>query len=160
MSDTTKMPPEGTSQPSGVIIDGDKMDRQERIAGIVLLAIVAIGLCVLLRPVTVSSDAMSPFFYAGDRVLAVTSHLGEGYYRREIVACSVPDEDGSCVRRIVGLPGDMVSTEKDKPSQRLGEGKYLVASEDGRDGIIIAEDDIIGQVRMQYWPLSDWGFVG
>lgn len=74
-------------------------------------------LAMVLRALVVSSyviqtDAMSPTLSAGEFVLA---WKGMTPRRGDVVILSCPDsESGTCIKRVVGVPGDRVEIEKQR----------------------------------------------
>ena len=61
---------------------------------------------------TVSGPSMQPTFENGDRLIAVRHFTPK---RNDIVILKAPDQKGALyIKRVVGMPGDMVTSKNDK----------------------------------------------
>ncbi len=131
----------------------------------------------------VSGDCMQPHLYTGERVLAnkLAYHVGMPM-RGEIVIFNYPkDPKEIYVKRVVGLPGEMVAIQNgvvsingrllpepyktfaahgDMAPRAVPAGAYFVmgdnrdVSDDSRYWGDLPRDDIIGQAVACYWPPS------
>ena len=104
--------------------------------------------------------------------------------RGDIVVLDLPEIEDKLVKRIVGLPGEMVAIQdgvvyidgqpldedfphvvsrQTMPATRLGPLQYYVLgdnrsnSNDSRAFGSIHRESIIGRVWLRYWPLPDFG---
>lgn len=151
--------------------------------------IVAFALvCVLLRLfvfhlVRVEGSSMLDTLSGGDIVLATRFdyRFGGTPRRGDIVECRLPERVDAYIKRVVGLPGEMVEivggktyidgAPLDEPyvfsAQEdyrilLGEDEYLVLGDnraesyDSRAEDIgpIGAEDLLGRVRLRIWPLG------
>ncbi|MEG1548051.1 MAG: signal peptidase I [Clostridia bacterium] len=75
---------------------------------LVLTIALAIRMFVF-EPVRVSGDSMYPTLHNGERMFVTkTDYWFEEPQRGDIIICYYPGETQTCVKRIVGLPGDIV----------------------------------------------------
>lgn len=87
------------------------------ILDIIIMMAVLIGIYYLvfsfvLSNETVSGPSMQPTFENNDRLIAVRHFMPE---RNDIVILKAPDEKNALyIKRIIGLPGDMVTSKNDK----------------------------------------------
>ena len=73
---------------------------------IVLLVVVIVTLLFFLTPMTVSGQSMYPTYDEGDRILL--SKVGYTLERGDIVVFKIPDNDNPPIKRIIGMPGDVI----------------------------------------------------
>jgi signal peptidase I len=76
---------------------------------VVALIIVAIVRTFLFTMIRVDGESMLETLQDGDR-LAATIIDGKlfGYDRGEVIICTYPGADHYCVKRVIGLPGEMI----------------------------------------------------
>lgn len=144
------------------------------------------AICLMLHlfvfhTVRVEGTSMADTLRSGDIVLATRfDYLGGRTARRgDIVECSFPGRSGRYIKRVIGLPGDLVeiidsrvyingeplsepyaSGPSEDYSAQLGEDEYLVLGDnrsqsyDGRaeDMGFIHDENLLGRVRMVLWP--------
>lgn len=78
----------------------------------ILLGIYYFVFSVFLSNETVSGPSMQPTFENGDRLIAVRHFALK---RNDIVILKAPDEKNALyIKRVIGLPGDMVTSKNDK----------------------------------------------
>lgn len=110
---------------------------------------------VLRRPfrVLVEGESMLPTLGPGDQLLCVR---GGRIRRGDVVVLRPPSHGFEMVKRVVGLPGEILT--RDGREERLGPDEYLVVgdnpagSTDGRSFGPIRRADIAGIVRFRYLP--------
>ncbi len=73
---------------------------------IVVLVLIIITLVFFLTPMTVSGQSMYPTFNDGDRILL--SKVGYTVERGDIVVFKIPGDDSPPIKRVIGLPGDVI----------------------------------------------------
>lgn len=103
--------------------------------------------------VLVEGESMLPTLRPGDQLLCVRS----GAVRRgEVVVLRHPSHRFEMVKRVVGLPGEILT--RGGREERLGPDEYLVVgdnaagSTDGRSFGPVRRPDIAGLVRFRYLP--------
>lgn len=87
---------------------------------IVILVLIIVTLLFFLTPMTVSGKSMYPTYDEGDRVLL--SKVGYTLERGDIIVFRIPGNDNPPIKRIVGLPGDVIYFD-------LGKMDYTVNGE-------------------------------
>ena len=98
-----------------------KKDQEESLGRFILDIIIMMAIMVgiyyllfsfVLSNETVSGPSMQPTFENGDRIIAVR-HFN--LKRNDIVILKAPDEKNALyIKRVIGLPGDMVTSKNDK----------------------------------------------
>ncbi|MDF7638942.1 signal peptidase I [Lactobacillus sp. ESL0791] len=84
---------------------------------VIIMVVIMLGIYYLLFTFVLSNDnvsgpSMQPTFENNDRLIAVRHFNPQ---RNNIVILKAPDEKGAIyIKRIIGLPGDMVTSKKDK----------------------------------------------
>lgn len=73
---------------------------------IVMLVLVIVTLLFFLTPMTVSGQSMYPTYDEGDRILL--SKVGYTLGRGDIIVFKIPGNDNPPIKRIIGLPGDVI----------------------------------------------------
>ncbi len=70
---------------------------------------------LVFTPISVMSDGMSPLYRKGDVVFASKLELLTGWHvaRNEIVLASFESADAEYLRRVVGIPGDVIDEAAD-----------------------------------------------
>ena len=98
-----------------------KKDQEESLGRFILDIIIMMAIMVgiyyllfsfVLSNETVSGPSMQPTFENGDRIIAVRHFILK---RNDIVILKAPDEKNALyIKRVIGLPGDMVTSKNDK----------------------------------------------
>lgn len=73
---------------------------------IALLVAVIVTLIFFVTPMTVSGQSMYPTYDSGDRILL--SKVGYTLNRGDIIVFKRPENDKPPVKRVIGLPGDVI----------------------------------------------------
>lgn len=73
---------------------------------IVLLVLIIVVLVFFLTPMSVSGQSMHPSYESGDRILV--SKVGYSVNRGDVVVFKIPGNDSPPIKRVIGLPGDVV----------------------------------------------------
>lgn len=136
----------------------------------------------------IDGPSMQPNLYRDHRVLVerLTYRFLHGPYRGDIVIIDVPGQDESLVKRVVALPGETVRIQDrqiyidgeplqepwnawhggpDFPPTAVSPTRIFVlgdnrgSSRDSRSFGPVRMDQIVGQVRLVYWPLERAGWV-
>jgi signal peptidase I len=157
--------------------------------GVVLLAaLIFFLLRLVIGSFVVVSASMEPGVYEGERLLVnkMAYSFGEPD-RGEIVVFKSPAESNISIKRIIGLPGDIVEVKdrqvyvngialeepylKDFPLYTMApvqvpEGQYFVLgdnrndSSDSHAGWTVPRGNIVGRAWIFAWPPDKWGLVG
>jgi len=155
------------------------------------LAIVALLVFLSTRMViasyTVISDSMSPGLESG-QVLIINkfAYTFDRPERGDVIYFNTPDGNKDQLKRIIGLPGDVVeiknqclyingiliqepyikySAEYEMAQFQVPIGNYFVLSDnrnftnDSSSGWTIQDDDIMGKAWILTWPPDKWGEV-
>jgi signal peptidase I len=159
-------------------------------------ALVIIGVTVLvylviyftLQHSVVEGSSMQPSLENGQRLLVnKTAFMFDQPQRGEIVIIHPPgDPQKQWVKRVIGLPGDVVSISggqvyvdgvpleepyiQEKPAYSMPatvvpEDCYFVLgdnrnhSSDSHLGWTVPRNSIVGEVWLRFWPLNNWGVV-
>jgi signal peptidase I len=156
----------------------------------VLLAVAVFALFRLtVQSYTVLSSSMEPNFYHGDSIMVnKVNYRFSDPQRGQVIIFNPPfDSPHPFVKRVIGLPGDVVeirdgkvfinSTPLDEdryikerpnytmPATQVSENEYFVLgdnrnhSNDSQDGWTVPRDNIIGKAWFIYWPPGRWGVV-
>lgn len=157
------------------------------------IVVLVVGMVVhffVLEPFIVDGPSMEPSFVSGDRILlSKISYLLGKPERGEIVVFRYQaDPSRDFVKRIIGLPGDMVQVRsgyvfvngkeltetyistyplEDFPATRVPQGCYFVLGDNRRDSLdsrdanvgFVSSDAIIGKAALVIWPLADVHFI-
>jgi signal peptidase I len=136
----------------------------------------------------VDGSSMKPGLEDGQRLIVIKiAYLCDPPERGDIVIIHPPvDPDKQWVKRVIGIPGDTIEIEDgtvylngiplDEPyiaeaphytmdKIRIEEDHYFVMgdnrnnSTDSHTGWTVERDQIVGEVWLRFWPLSDWGVV-
>ena len=158
---------------------------------LVIAAVMAVGLCArrwLIGAVRVAGTSMQDTLQSGDIVLLTRFDYlaGRAPDRGSVVECRFPGRNDTYIKRVVGLPGEVirfsggilavnglevsepyVSSPTDDYEIALGEGEYLVLGDnrvesyDSRmaDMGPIGADAFLGRVRWVAWPPNRTGIV-
>lgn len=73
---------------------------------IVLLVLIIVTLIFFVTPMSVSGQSMYPTYDSGDRILL--SKIGYSVNRGDVVVFRIPGNDSPPIKRVIGLPGDVV----------------------------------------------------
>lgn len=97
------------------------------VVGIGLLLGLIFGTCA--RTVRVDGDSMNPTYYDGDLVLVLEYAFRLDF--GDIVVADTEDEEGLIIKRVVGLPGDVVEIDYDshmliRNGRILNERSYIL----------------------------------
>jgi signal peptidase I len=158
---------------------------------LIITLVLAIVIFLLLRLVVgsfaVISVSMEPGLHEGERILVnkMAYHFGEPQ-RGEIVVFQSPEDDMPLIKRVIGLPGDIIEI-KDSAVQvngvRLSEpylkeppnysfnsfqvpaDHYFVLgdnrnnSRDSHNGWTVPQENIVGRAWIFTWPPGKWGLI-
>lgn len=141
--------------------------------------VAAIGQVVGLEVLVVASGSMRPTLEPGDRVLAETASLpGRAPERGELIVRRAAG-DGAVIRRVVGLPGEIVEVRAgvvhvdgqplsepyatagggDAAPTHLPSDRYWLVGDhrsasdpDGGPGQVVAGHQLIGRAVIVLWP--------
>jgi nickel-type superoxide dismutase maturation protease len=101
---------------------------------------------------------MSPALRAGDFLIATRSRR---LARGSVVVVEHPARPGyEMVKRLVGLPGDLIDGRRIDFRQRWVLGDNPSASTDSRHFGAVGEEAVRGVVRLRYWPPSRFRVFG
>lgn len=172
--------------------------RNLRDVGIILVIAVVFGILIrsfVFQSFYIPSGSMIPTLKIGNRVLVnKLAYDFHPVHRGDIIVFRTPPDDRSnpaikdLVKRVVGLPGDVVSSKDGKlyingkplsepylppgmvtngvPTTKIPPGELWVMgdnrtdSEDSRYFGPISEKLIVGRVFLRYWPLSSFKWFG
>ena len=155
-------------------------------------AIIAIAIrTFLFEPVRVDGVSMLPTLQDGETMFVEkVSYMSGEPERGDIVICFYPGYKESCVKRVIGLPGETVTILSGKiwiDDEPLDEGEYWGdvilswdmqfkveegsvfvmgdnrnASKDSRNSSVgsIPYEKILGKVRAVIWPIRDFRTFG
>ena len=156
----------------------------------VLIAVVLI--VFIYQPVKVEGTSMMPALHDQERIFInkFTYRFGIGNIERgdTIVFWFPMDVSKSYIKRVIGLPGDLVEIDRgvvmvngkplledyvpeeyrdyqSLPAQRIGPGQYFVlgdhrsSSNDSRAWGSVPRQNIYGKAVFVYWPLDQMGRV-
>ena len=150
---------------------------------LVLAAVVALGLGLRrwgFGTVRVAGTSMQNTLAASDVALVTRfDYRGRGPRRGDVVQCAFPGRSDTYIKRVVGLPGEVirfsdgaltvdgrpvdepyVSTPTEDYEIRLGDGEYLVLGDNRADSYDsrmadmgpLGPDAFLGRVRCILWP--------
>ena len=130
--------------------------------GVFLLGVFAFVLFFYanFRSVEVHGQSMEPTFESGRRLLMSNAYWLVGEIKREdIVVVKVPETGDVLIKRVKGLPGDVIDFMDIPHNWKLGEGEYKVpdgtiyalgdnrpVSQDSRDFGPFEPADVLGKV--------------
>ena len=99
----------------------------------VLLFVLAMALLVralFVSGFSIQTEAMSPTLQAGDFILAWKTFDPQ---RGDVVILSCPDNGNTCIKRVVGLPGDRIEIRKQRLIVNARPADYEKQPSDGVD---------------------------
>ena len=99
--------------------------------------------------VEVAGTSMAPVLRPGDWVVATR---GGRIRVGTVVVLAHPSRGMDLVKRVAGVPGDVVGGTRLDPGQFLVIGDNRSASTDGRVFGPVRRRDIEGVARIRYWP--------
>lgn len=118
-----------------------------------LAAAVGVGLLAVraARPfrVEVAGSSMLPTLRQGDWLVATRARTVR---RGDVVVLAHPSGRLDLVKRVHGVPGDLVDGHTLGPDQYLVMGDHPDASTDGRTFGPVVREAVEGVVRLRYWP--------
>ena len=155
-----------------------------------ILAVTAIAVGVvafIAQPFRVQGASMTPNFFSGDYVLVdkVSYHF-RPLDRGEVIVFRNPENESEYfIKRVVGLPGEVVSISKDQvyadgkllkegylppETESIGETDFILGpdeyfvmgdnraqSRDSRSWGALTRDKVVGLVRLRFWPPDELG---
>ena len=155
----------------------------------IAVALVAVFLIrtLLFTMIRVEGPSMLDTLHDGDRIASTIVDLRlSGPARGDIVVCTYPGEDHYCIKRVIGLPGEVLEVQGgvtyidgeqlpepyvtrplnyDYGPIALGEDEYFVMGDnrqnslDSRDVGPLAARDLDAIARLRLWPLDRIGLV-
>lgn len=162
---------------------------REALETIALTLIIVILVQVAVRNFRVEGVSMQPNLQAGQYLVVdrLTHHLGREFQRGEVIIFTPPlDTDAEFVKRVVGLPGDVVELRQgqvwlnnqvwsedfmpigDNSSTRpitVAPGSLFVLgdnrpnSNDSRHWGLLSQDAVLGRAWFSFWPPATWGLI-
>lgn len=153
-----------------------------------LALIIFIVMQTTIQSSIVDGSSMQPGLENGQRLIVLKTAYTFGEPQRgDIIIIHPPvAPHKQWVKRLIGMPGDTVEVKdgtvfingipldepyiKDEPEYRFGpytvpEGNYFVMGDDRNNstdshyGWTVTRDNIVGEVWLRIWPLSEWGIV-
>ena len=155
-----------------------------------IVAVVLVALTIrsfIAEPIRVDGDSMVPtLVHNEDMFVEKMSYWFEDPMRGDIIICFYPGYTESCVKRVIGLPGETVSVQggrvaidgvlldesdywrdmiySDTAPVTVGEKELFVmgdnrnGSKDSRNASVgcIPFHKVVGRVRAVIWPLAQW----
>jgi signal peptidase I len=164
-----------------------KVFREVGITVLIAVAIFAI-LRLTVQSYTVVMSSMEPNFQQGECIMVnKVCYRASAPQRGQVIIFDPPfDSPHPYIKRVIGLPGDIVEIKDGKvsingtpleeeyimappdyamPATEVPEDEYFVLgdnrnnSSDSHTGWTVPRDNIIGRAWFIYWPPSRWGVV-
>jgi signal peptidase I len=130
----------------------------------VLVVLVALALRSVTQAFFVPSPSMEPTLLPGDHVLVVR-YLLRGPRRGHVVVFAGRSDEGSFIKRVIGLPGDSVQLAGGQVlinGEAIAEDAYAHRSESPGDTVHIVPRDhifLLGDNRDHSFDSREFGFV-
>lgn len=151
---------------------------------LVLVGLLTLARLILVEPMVVNGESMVPTLLSGESVMVTKfDYWREPPELLDVVLCWYPDEQQSFIKRVVGLPGDVVELRagslyvngeevpqpfvenwlaEDFGPVTVEEGHYCVMgdnrqdSRDSRDPTVgnVPASEIIGHARFVFYPFD------
>jgi signal peptidase I len=160
---------------------------KELIITLVLAIIIFLLLRLVVGSYAVISVSMEPGLHEGERILVnkMAYHFGEPQ-RGEIVVFQSPEDDMPLIKRVIGLPGDIIEIKdsavrvngirlsepylKEPPNYSFNSFQvpaehYFVLgdnrnnSRDSHNGWTVPQENIVGRAWIFTWPPGKWGLI-
>ena len=164
-----------------------KVFREVAITVLIAVAVFAV-LRLTVQSYTVVMSSMEPNFQEGECIMVnKVCYHSSGPRRGDVIVFNPPfDSPHPFIKRVIGLPGDIVEIRDEKvfvddipleeeyvmappdytmPATQVPEGQYFVLgdnrnnSNDSHSGWTVPRNNIIGRAWFVYWPPSRWGLV-
>ena len=121
---------------------------------IVLLVLVIITLLFFVTPMSVSGRSMYPTYDTGDKVLL--AKVGFSLDRGDVIVFKIPGNDSPPIKRIVGLPGDVIYFDIDKMDYTVN-GKPIddYAEKTGYDSNYFMSGDVSAALTTTGIPVGE-----
>ncbi len=103
--------------------------------------------------VEVAGSSMAPAVNPGDWLVATR---GGAIHRGSVVVLGDPRGGRDLVKRVTGVPGDVVDGRTLASAEFMVVGDNHEASTDGRTFGPVGREAIEGVVRLRYWPEPGW----
>lgn len=152
------------------------------IALVILGALSLFTRAMVFEPVRVQSNAMAPTYQKGDIVCALKLNAPGDIERGDIMLCSFKSAGGRLIRRVAGLPGDLIDVRDgqkylvymgsggelaelslgEAPALTYGElpeSAYLALADDAGEADsrslgLLSERDLKAEAGVILWPVS------
>ena len=180
--------PAGSTPPT---VEGTAPRRSHLLREIAETVLLTVVIFFLVNAATgrfrIEGASMEPNLHDSEYVLIdKVSYKLHSPERGDVIVFARPGNDRDYIKRIIGLPGDIVQVahgqvlvngvaldepylnqpmRNDMPALQVEAGRYFVMgdnrnnSSDSRSFGSIALDDIVGRAWLVYWPPSDWAVV-
>jgi len=163
---------------------------RETLQVILLALVIFFAIHFMIQNFRIDGTSMEPNLHNGEYVIVnkTAYWFGHNPQRGDVIVFQAPDQpQNDRVKRVIGLPGDIVEVRSDGtvyvngqqleepylPSHHSGtsgtwtvpEDEYFVmgdnrsVSYDSREGGPVPRNKIIGKAWLIIWPLHDWGWA-
>ncbi len=163
---------------------------RETLQVILLALVIFFAIHFMIQNFRIDGTSMEPNLHNGEYVIVnkTAYWFGHDPQRGDVIVFQAPDQpQNDRVKRVIGLPGDIVEVRSDGtvyvngqqlkepylPTNHSGisgtwtvpEGDYFVmgdnrsVSYDSREGGPVPRNKIIGKAWLIIWPLHDWGWA-